>query len=61
MKYEIIARATTDWAYLVAAENPDEATNILQQAIKNGEDSEFDCRVDDSGMLEIISQPMLLV
>jgi hypothetical protein len=62
MKYEIIARATTDWAYIVEAESPEQAKEILGKAIDEGEGEEFIVpEPHDFGEMEIISEPKLLV
>jgi hypothetical protein len=63
MKYEIIVKQTSEWAYTVEAHTPEGAKEILQDAIDGKHEtdlSDFPCQIFDGGMLEIINDPELL-
>ena len=54
MKYEVIARATTEWAYTVEAKSLEAAERKLEAAINKGEEGELSAQVYDSGTLEVL-------
>jgi hypothetical protein len=54
-KYEVIARATSEWAYTVEADSEQEAEKKLAAAIDDGEESDFSSQIYDIGDLEVLA------
>ena len=54
MKYEVIARATCEWAYTVEADSHEGAEAKLVSAIEEGEEGDFPSQMFDTGTLEVL-------